>query len=263
MAAIPWELGIAVFFLVLARLAPMVFATPFFGGRRVSATVRLVVSLALAAVMMPIAWPAGATAVFRPAHGVALLALKEGLIGLILALMVAIVFAAIEAAGRLIDLSRGAQMSQVLTGQNAEPTSPFGALLVLYAVVVFMAIGGHRMVLAALARTYSVVPLFGWPAQAAWGGIARLVIVLGQEFFLIAFGLAAPILAVNFLVEISIGLAGKLAPQMPAYFVGLPLKAWGGVLIVFLVLPWAVAWFHTVFTTGLQALTRAVGLLAQ
>jgi flagellar biosynthetic protein FliR len=257
---VPFERALAIFFLVLARLGPLVFIAPFFGGKRLTGTARLVVVLALTLVLWPSAWAASESAPTE-VHLVALLAVKEGLVGTALGLLVSIVFVAIEAAGRIIDISRGAQMSQVLTGQGADPSSPFGALLLLFAVVVFLALGGHHMVLSALSRSYQVVPLFRWPRTGAWGGVARLAVVMGGEFFLIALGLSAPVLAANFLVELSLGLAGRMAPQMPAYFVGLPLKAWGGVFIVFLGLPWAVAWFNKLFRTGLRALHHAVSAL--
>jgi len=255
--AVPWTRAIAVTFLVMARLGPVVFVTPFLGGRRLPGSARLVVVAVLTLAMWPSGWVASVD-LPEAWPWVTLLVMKEGLVGMVLALMVTVLFSAIEAGGRLMDTTRGAQMAQVLTGQSADPSSPLGALLLLFAVVTFLALGGHLLVLSALERSYATIPLVGWPGRAAWMGVARLAIHLGGEFFLVALGLTAPVMATAFILEVSLGLAGRLAPQMPAYFIGLPLKGWGAVLLLFLALPWVLAWSRGVFEMSIRAFFQAV-----
>lgn len=255
--ALPLGKWIAVIFLLLARIGPVVFIAPFLGGRRLPATIRIVIVGALTLALWPTAWVSSGD---LPESGVLLmlLVIKEGLAGMVLALMVSLLFTAIEAGGRIIDVVRGAQMAQVLTGQSTDPSSPVGALLLLFSVVVFMAIGGHLMVISALERSYFAIPIAGWPSTAGWSGTARLAIYLGGEFFLVALGVAAPVLAAAFVLDLSLGLAGRLAPQMPAYFVGLPVKAWGGILLLFLCLPWVLAWSRGVFEMSVRFFVQAV-----
>ncbi len=251
LGSIPWQRAISLTFLMLARIGPVVFITPFLGGPRFPATVRTVVAGVLTLAMWPSVWLVSGD--LDGAGGfLMLLVVKEGLVGMILALMAGILFVAIEAGGRIIDLTRGAQNAQVFTGQSAEPSSPVGALFLLFAIVTFMALGGHLMVISALHRSYDVIPVAGYPRAAAWAGGARLAIYVGSEFFLVAVGLAAPVMATAFILEISLGLAGRLAPQMPAYFIGLPLKAWGAILIVFLFLPWMLTWSKSIFESSIN-----------
>lgn len=260
LGAIPWARAVALTFLMLARIGPVVFITPFLGGPRLPATVRTVVAGVLVLAMWPSAWVVSGD--LEGSGGfLMLLVVKEGLVGMILAIMAGILFVAIEAGGRIIDLTRGAQNAQVFTGQSTDPSSPVGALFLLFAIVTFMALGGHLMVISALEKSYDVIPLAGWPRAAAWTGAARLAVYVGSEFFLVAVGLAAPVIATAFILEISLGLAGRLAPQMPAYFIGLPLKAWGAILIVFLFLPWMLAWSKSVFESSINLFVHAMQAL--
>ena len=113
--AVPWTRAIAVTFLVMARLGPVVFVTPFLGGRRLPGSARLVVVAVLTLAMWPSGWVASVD-LPEAWPWVTLLVMKEGLVGMVLALMVTVLFSAIEAGGRLMDTTRGAQMAQVLTG---------------------------------------------------------------------------------------------------------------------------------------------------
>lgn len=253
---LPLDRYISVTFMLMARLAPLVFAAPFLGGRRIPATARLAAVSALTVALWPAAW-ASSDRLPDAWALVALLTVKEVLVGTILALMASVLFAAVEAAGRLVDVSRGAHMSQVLTPQTGELSSPIGVLMLLLAVVLFLGVNGHHMVFEAVGHSYQVVPLDRWPSEAALASTARLTLWLGAEFFLTAIGLAAPVLAAVFLAELSLGLAGRLAPQMPSYFVGLPLKGYVALLVFLLVMTVAFRWLEKIFTTVIQLVEAA------
>ena len=251
---------ITVTFLLMARLAPLVFVAPFFGGRKIPAAARMAAVFALMVALWPAAWASGAK--LPSAWAVtSLLILKEALVGTILALMASVLFAAVESAGRLVDVTRGAHMSQVLTPQTGEASSPLGVTMLLVAVVLFMGVNGHHLVIEAVGHSYQVIPLHRWPSEAALAGTARLTVWLGSEFFLVAVGLAAPVLAVVFLTEMALGLAGRLAPQMPSYFVGLPLKGYVALFVFLLVTMFAFRWLEKVFLMVVRLVEAAVRTL--
>ncbi len=258
---LPLERILAVAMLTLARTAPMVFIVPALGGANLPTTARSVVAFALTAACYPFAWQ---TAGVLPTDTliVSLLAVKEGLVGTVMGLFVAIFFLAAQAAGRIVDMVRGSQMASITSPQTADPTSPMGFFFLLLAVVVFLALRGHLLLISGLARSYELIPLGRVPIQRGWGATAALAIHLGREYFLIALGLAAPILAASFLLDLALGLVGRAAPQLPAYFVGLPLKAWGGLAVVFVTLPLLVGSLERISSWAVGVLTQAVTMLA-
>lgn len=250
------ERAITVVFLLAARLGPLVFVAPFLGGQKIPAVARTVMVTAIGIAMWPAAWASSAD---LPAGGglVILIMVKEGLVGTVLALMATILIRAVEAAGRLMDVARGSQMAQVLTPAGSEPSSPLGALMLLTTLVIFMGINGHHMVLEAVGRSYQVLPLHRWPSQAAWGSMARLALWMGSEFFLVALGLAAPVLAMVFLTELATGLAGRMAPQMPTYFLALPLKGYAALLVLLMAIFWLFRWMDRVFYVLIRGVETA------
>src|SRR5690606_10221265 len=93
------------FFLVLARVSPLFLVAPMFSSRQVPARARTIVALAFALGLYPLA-VAGQTV---PTEVLAIVALivKELLVGLAFALCVAVMFAAIETAGSILDFMVG------------------------------------------------------------------------------------------------------------------------------------------------------------
>ena len=259
--SLPLARILAVTMLTLARVAPVVFIVPALGGANLPTTARSMVAFVLTAACWPFAWQ---SAVLLPTDTllVSLLAVKEGLVGTVMGLFVALFFLAAQAAGRIVDMVRGSQMASITSPQTADPTSPMGLFFMLLAVVIFLSLRGHLLLIAALARSYELVPLGMIPVRQGWASTAALAVRLGTDYFLIALGLAAPILAASFLLDLAVGLVGRASPQLPAYFIGLPLKAWGGVAVVFVTLPLLVAFLERISARAVQVLTQAVLTLA-
>ncbi len=262
LSSLPLAKILAVTMLTLARVAPVVFIVPALGGPNLPSTARSVVAFVLTAACWPFAWQ---SAPFLPTDTllVSLLAIKEGLVGTVMGLFVALFFLAAQAAGRIIDNVRGSQMASITSPQTADPTSPMGLFFMLLAVIVFLALRGHLLLIAGLARSYEILPLGTVPLHQGWASTAGLAIRLGTDYFLIALGLSAPILAASFLLDLAVGLVGRAAPQLPAYFIGLPLKAWGGVAVVFVTLPLLVALLERISARAVSILTQAVFRLSQ
>ena len=100
--------------LAAARVLPIFTLAPFFGGRLVPPLIRIAVSLAFVAVLFP--GIDAATPDLSALGPVTLGALlfKEVAVGLVLGFLASIPFWAVEAAGRLADTARGANMAEVL-----------------------------------------------------------------------------------------------------------------------------------------------------
>ncbi len=232
---VPVERGLAVTFSALARVGPFVFLVPAFGGQALPATVRTVAALGLSALCWPVAWR-HASAFGPDSMILVLLVAREALVGLTLGLLVALLFHAFEAAGRITDTLRGSQMASVASIVGQDPSSPLGTFLLLFSVATFVSLDGHILLLEALAETYRILPP-GLSGPTRPQGILHLLVDMGARYFELAIGLAAPLLATAFLVDLIVGLVGRAVPQLPSYFVALPLKAWLTLLILFLALP--------------------------
>jgi len=252
---------VGLFFLVAARWLPLTILAPFFAARSMPATARLSLGFALTLLVFPAAHAASGP-LPTSSTTLALLVLREALVGALLGLVVAIPFYALEAAGRLIDSARGARMAELLAAPTGVRTSPTGAFLLLLGVVLFLLVDGHLMVISAVGQSYRSLPVGAGLAPDAPARVLPLALHLGSELLLVALGIAAPVLATAVLVDLSLGLAGRLAPRLPLYFLGLPVKGLGGVGVLLLslsVMLWSLGGLYRLTLRALEATLAALG----
>jgi len=192
--------------LVALRLLPAAIALPVLGGPLAPWTARLALT-AMAALALAAVQPATVTAAVAglPAAGLIAIGLKELAIGAVLALVVAVPFLAADAAGRWIGVAIGAPGGGAVLGP-AGVTSPVGLLATLLAVLVFVGIDGHLIVIEALARSYEALPLLGGLDRDA---AAHEVLGAATGFLAAAVALAAPALVAAALVEVGLGLVAR------------------------------------------------------
>jgi flagellar biosynthetic protein FliR len=216
-----------VFGLGAARTIPLVWSVPAFGGPTLPAQVRLVLGIALSALCFPILSahpPVGGDLFWM------LLAGREVVVGTAMGFVCSCVFRAAEAAGQLTDVLRGANLAEAISPVGAGRSSPLGILMLLLFVVVFHRIGGVGMIAVALARSYDAIPLIApLPFGKTTHAMAILAVVASGKLIESAIGLCAPAVVALLLADIVLGALGRSAPQIPLYFVGMPLKALLGV----------------------------------
>jgi type III secretion protein SpaR/YscT/HrcT len=220
-----WALGVGAM-----RTIPIAFLIPAFGGQNVPAQVRMGLGLALSALCLPTVMPALPD---RDGAGFWILLLaRETAVGFTVGFVGASVFRAAESAGRLVDILRGANMAEVISPVTEERASPLGDIFLLLATVIFLELGGVGHVANALARSYQAVPLDLAATPQSLAAAARLVVMTTALLLESILALAAPAVVALFVADLILGAIARMAPQIPVYFVGMPLKALAGVGIV-------------------------------
>jgi flagellar biosynthetic protein FliR len=216
-----------------ARLLPAVWLCAPLGGPRLPAPVRVGFALLLALVASPLLTSAGGAALGElSVLRLAALVGRELVIGLCLGLVASAVFRAAEIAGRLADTLRGANMAEVLVPTGEERSSPLGALYLLVATLVFLHIGGVERLIEALLSSYRVLPIGGGLGGAATTRAGLVVVEASARLIASGVALAAPVIVAVWLTDVALGLVARAAPQVPVYFLGLPLKGLLGIGVV-------------------------------
>jgi flagellar biosynthetic protein FliR len=219
-----------------ARTLPVTWMVGPMGGARLPAAARVAFGLLLAALAAPALTAAAARADLPRAGGLflGLVLAREVIVGLGLALITSFAFRAAEAAGRLVDVMRGASLAEVFVPTAEERASPLGALYVLLASLLFLELGGVARTLEALLASYDAVPLAGALTATNLRAGAQVVVLASARLLESALALAAPAVVALWLTDLALGMVARVAPQVPVYFVGLPLKGLLGVGVVLL-----------------------------
>jgi flagellar biosynthesis protein FliR len=231
------EQQVAAFMLVIARVAPLFLVAPMFSSKMIPGRVKGIAAVGIAVGLGPLALKGGRVPL--DIYGLGALAVKELIVGLAFALSIAVLFAAVSAAGSLADTLIGFSFGSLVdpvTGNHSSVLSQFYSLV---GVAVFIAIDGDAWVIKGLHRTYELVPLTGWPAlgpmvagvQHAFAGI-----------FTAAMELSAPVVLAILLTDVAFGVVARVVPQLNVFAVGFPAKVTVGLLIIGVSLPFAGGW---------------------
>ena len=229
-----WARRIALGLLVALRLAPLTILVPWIALRQAPALLRAVLLLALTVAMMPTA-EASAGSLPPDAPSFAVAAVREVVLGAMLAIASAVPLLAFEQSGRLIDVLRGAQ------GEASDPSggrsSTLGVFSMLLGTTLFLVLGGHRLVLGALADGFVAAPAGSASIDGAMLTEVGRLLILSFE---LAVAFAAPAAVALFASDVALGLVSRSATQIPMYFAAMPLRSAVGLAAVLLSLSMAV-----------------------
>jgi flagellar biosynthetic protein FliR len=222
--------ALQLFALGFARWAPVTSLTPFLGGRLVPGTVRIGLAFMLALWVVPGTSAASAAPLAISSIAFYALLLKELLVGFVLAFSASLVFWAAEMGGRFIDNVRGTTTANLLIPQVSTQSSLLGDFYFQLFVVLYVIAGGHRWFLGAVFRSYEAVPPLAPGLRTA--GLARDFIAATADLLVVALQIMAPALIVLMLMDLMLGVANRMAPQLDVFFISLSLQASVGALVV-------------------------------
>jgi flagellar biosynthetic protein FliR len=241
MTAIAQQMGLDIDFyfvffccaLLFSRIFIMLLFVPFLGSRAVPGRVRLITAFSLSLFLYPLIAPPLAHS-FPESYGVLiLLFFKEVFFGATIGLVTVMVFHAIEAGGRIIDAQRGGSNAQLFIPQLGQVTI-FGMFMFWLAIAFFLSIGGHRHFLKAFFLSYETVPLLEFPGLApGFSPFLELIVRMAGDVLIIAVQFATPVLIAILLVDLVLGVANKMAPQINVFELGFAAKGYVGPLMLY------------------------------
>ncbi len=245
----PPESLLALLFLGLMRIAPIVTLVPFLGAK-LPGGVKMGLAIALVAIMLPHLITSSTHALSFDMRYVGSL-LKELFIGIILAFFGALPFYIVESSGNLIDFQRGSSSLQVTEPTTQTQTSSIGMFYNYIMILVFFEVGGPFLFLDSVLQSYTIVPATSFidpslfnSTQPIWGIVAGLL----TKVTAISIQLAAPSLVAILMAEMFLGIANRLAPQVQIAFLGMSLKSFLGLALLF------AGWFFILKQMGNQSL---------
>jgi flagellar biosynthetic protein FliR len=241
------EEHVVAFMLVLGRIAPLFVLAPLFNSRMFPARVKGVAAVALSVGLSPIALKQAKVA--TDAMSIGGLMLKEILVGMAFAFAIAVLFAAVSAAGSFLDTMIGFSFGSLVDPVSGSNSAVISQLYGLVAVAVFIAVGGDGWVIRGLARTYDLIPLNKFPDLGALVGGAQHVF---SSIFVSAIAVAAPVLIALIITDAGFGMVSRVVPQINVFAVGFPAKILVGFLLISASMPFVAGWVSNQLQQSVQ-----------
>lgn len=247
--------------LILARVLPLLFQTPFLGGKLLPLESRMGLSVGLTLLLYPFAASKMSDGLNLGGIEFIVLLLKEFFIGFVIGFLASELFFAMDMAGRALDTTRGSNMAEVQVPEIQLRASPIGQLNFQLLLVVFCGVGGHRYFLNAVMESFAAVPIDGFPRfRAGMEPMIEEVMQYTASLFGIAFALVFPGIFATFMVDVVFGMLNKTAQQLNAYFMAMGIKAMAGIALFFFALRYMVEQLSFRLNESFEMLTKVIYL---
>jgi len=239
----------------LMRISAMFVALPVFSIRAVPARVRLILSVAITFVIMPLLPPLPGTDMFSYAGG--MVAIQQLMIGLLSGFIMQLVFAAIVFAGQGIAYGMGLGFASMIDPQSGQQVPVVAQLYVITGTLIFLALDGHLLLIKMLLDSFTSLPIgmSGVEKTDIW-----TIIAWSSRLFAGGLLLAMPVIISLLLVNISFGVATRAAPQLNIFSVGFPVTLMLGILLIWLTLPDVLDQFGGILTDAYDVIGQLLRL---
>jgi len=218
--------ALAVFFTAL-RLGVVLLLSPILAGLSGLVTVRVLLTLALAALLVQglgLRAPPEALALGPVLAG----AFNELLVGGTLAFGVFAAFGAFSVAGKILDVQAGFGMGTVYDPVTRAGAPIFATMLNMLGAVMFFGLDGHHAFLRGLAFSLERVA----PGTALGAMPVEAMVQQFGMMFSLGVALVIPVILCLLLAETGLAFVSRVLPQMNVFVIGVPVKIVVGIALL-------------------------------
>lgn len=215
----------------LFRVAAMVTSAPVFGTRSVPVKVKIMLTLAITSVLVPML-PVPEVDVLNPLAF--LIIAQQILIGVIIGFTVQLVFSAVITGGQIVAMQMGLGFSLMVDPQNGAQSPVLSQFYIVMVTLIYLGVNGHLVLLEVLAESFKTMPI------SPDGLVAKdfmQVVHWGSNIFAGGLAIALPAIASLLVVNIAFGVMTRSAPQLNIFAIGFPITMLLGFALVMLTLP--------------------------
>lgn len=233
------------------RISAMLMAAPLFGAGTVNVRVRVGFAFVLALVVAPLIPTPPAVEPLSLA-GLSI-AVQQVIIGASIGFILQMVFSALTQAGESIALSMGLGFASMVDPQQGVQVPVVSTYFVIMATLLFLALNGHAALIELTLQSFYTMPI-------AVDGITRVelweLVSWGSTMFVYGLLVAMPAVASMLLVNLSMGVITRAAPQLNIFAVGFPMMILLGFILLMLTIPVLVPQFTDLLASGFDLMGR-------
>lgn len=230
------EVEIMVFGLALLRISTFFMTWPVFSQINVPPHIKILLSVSVTFCIFNVIPRSGLNAADYDT-GLAWLAMKEVLVGLLLGFVSRLLFYAVECGGHLISVSMGLASATVFSPSSGTSTPVLEKFYVVLLTLLFLGLNAHHTFISAMVESFTIIPisptgidLAAFNSQKGGGEMIQAVMISGLK-------MAAPIMVVIFFLNVAMGIIGRAVPQINVLVTSLPVNIMAGLMVMVVTLP--------------------------
>ena len=225
------------FFCVLIRFSVMFAVLPFIGDKTIPAIAKILLSLVVTVALFPALVSTGKIRIAdtylwsnTPAGIVSTVAL-EAFMGVVMGFSAKLIFDSISFAANLVGTLMGFAAASIYDPHQESQTEVVAQVQTSLAMLLFLVIDGHHLMLKAALDSYRVVEI----GKINFGASAGQSLVgLTSEVFKFGLQLAAPVAVSIFAVNIVFAIISKAMPQLNILVLSFSVTALVGLVVMLL-----------------------------
>lgn len=159
---------------------------------------------------------------------------SEALVGFAIGFGASILVGAAEQAGDAMAVQTGLSGIAILDPMASEPLPVLGSFMRLFALTLLLTLNLHTVMISTLAESLKAVPLGSAPHLV--DGM-RALVMSATTMFALGVRFAAPVIAVILVVNISLAVLGRAAPQLNVLSIAFPMQIAAGLFALAAALP--------------------------
>jgi len=218
-------------FLIFCRIGGCLMLVPGYSSGNLPARIRLFVAFAATLVFIPLVLPEVEPLVRNaPLARVVTLIGSESMVGAVIGLAGRVYLLALQTLATAMAMVIGLSNMPGAPLDDMEGLPSLTQLIIVSAVALFFFTGQHWEVLRGLLASYRVWrPADGLEIQVALPQISERL----SDAFVLTLRVTSPFMIYGVIVNFAVGLANKLTPTIPIYFISTPFVLMGGLVLLY------------------------------
>jgi len=215
--------------LIFLRTETVIMLVPVLGGASIPVQARVGLGMLISVVLLPVT-PAASLVGAAPIQ-IVLAMLYELFVGLVMGMAMLGVVSSITFASETITNEIGLVRAQGFNPMDASGGEGGGinALLFYFAIVLMLVMGIHRQIILAIAQSFQALPA---GCLNTSGMSLDVMLYVTTRIFIVGILMSAPFIAVNFLINTTFSLLGKIAPKMNVFVISFSIRIVAGLAVL-------------------------------
>lgn len=219
--------------MVFSRLIGFMRLAPVFNRKEIPGMVKLALCLLLTIVITPFVKPESLMIM----ESFVLSIFLNIVVGALIGYMAQLILMAVEAGADMINMQMGLSSAMVLEPTTSSQVSILSKIMALFAILIFINLGGVYWLLRALMRSFEIFPIFATSIPLAKLVNMEYLISLSSNVLFMGLQIASPILLATLGQDIILGVISKTAPQVNVFQLSFLFKPVLGAAIMIWILP--------------------------